>query len=92
MGMFDCIRFEYKLPKFHSLVEFQTKDTPAQCMENYRVSESGQLMLNGEKVDFSGDINFYANIENKGRWEQVEYQSIFWEGKLQKVKRINKGE
>jgi len=84
MGLFDDIRFEYKLPNGHSTHTFQTKDTDSQCLDLYVVDKKGFLTKDGEKLSFSGGINFYTDVKE----EWVEYQSIFWEGKLQKVKRI----
>lgn len=45
MGVFDYVKMEYPLPdRAHQDYEFQTKDTPAQWLEVYRVTREGRLI------------------------------------------------
>ncbi|MFN0178969.1 MAG: hypothetical protein ACKVZ0_09220 [Gemmatimonadales bacterium] len=43
--MFDYLRCRYPLPDgFTDDLEYQTKDTPAQCLEHYSITEDGRLL------------------------------------------------
>lgn len=43
MGLFDNIRCEYPLPDGSDAHEFQTKDTPSQCLDTYTIRSDGTL-------------------------------------------------
>ena len=44
MGMFDDITCEKELPGLTEKIAFQTKDTPAQYLEPYAITEAGRLV------------------------------------------------
>jgi hypothetical protein len=80
MGMFDYIRCKYPLPVAGANdTEFQTKDTPAQYLDHYEISETGELLHETyDTVDRSDPnatgLNRIFGImsrENK-KWEPVE--------------------
>lgn len=45
MGMYDVVKCEYPLPDGHNPTgeEYQTKDTPAQLLDTYRIAADGRL-------------------------------------------------
>ena len=58
MGMFDYLRCEYDLP-VEGLGDrmFQTKDTPAQWMDTYRIDANGQLWGQEYDIEDQSDPN-----------------------------------
>ena len=44
MGLFDYIRCKYRHEGIDPEAEYQTKDTPAQYMERYTITEDGRLI------------------------------------------------
>lgn len=52
MGMFDNVRCKYPLPIAGAgELEFQTKDTPEQFLENYEIREDGTLWLEDYDIE-----------------------------------------
>jgi hypothetical protein len=45
MGMFDNLICEYQLKEEHQAFLFQTKDTPNQFLDHYRIDRHGQLWV-----------------------------------------------
>jgi hypothetical protein len=56
MGMFDYVRCKYPLPVAGANdLQFQTKDTPEQYMENYEIRENGTLWLEYYDIEDRSD-------------------------------------
>jgi hypothetical protein len=78
MGMFDHITCKFGIAQEHKELEFQTKDTPNQSLDNYRIDDSGQLWVEDYDVEDRSDPNakgwdrFVGCITrvNK-RWEKI---------------------
>ena len=78
MGMFDTIRIETALPDGRDPTDlvFQTKDTPAQILESYRITEDGRLLerrvdrewLEDENAFFGG---VFSEIPGTERWVEI---------------------
>lgn len=75
MGMFDDIKCKYPLPmEGANALDYQTKDTDAQLLDNYEIREDGTLWH--ERYDSRYEENedapfgFYLRRDN-ARWEQV---------------------
>jgi len=69
MGMFDYLSCEYPLPEGAPVNGWQTKDTPAQYMETYRITRDGFLFdENGVALpDYHGDLWFsHSNVTSRG--------------------------
>ena len=91
MGLFDRIRCNYPMPlDGANALTYQTKDTPAQLLDNYEIRGDGTLWHQSvdyddganspfEPVRFTGDIRFYGRLVPSG-W--VEWLAIFAEGRL----------
>jgi hypothetical protein len=80
MGMFDTIKVKYLLPELPKLehpelIEWQSKDTDAQQMDNYEFRSDGTLWheeYDSETVEDPNPKNpfgFYLKRNNK-RWRQ----------------------
>jgi hypothetical protein len=63
MGMFDDVVCDYPLPEGAPRTGYQTKDTPAQMLDTYTITEDGRLVDDGGATldDFHGDLEFYAS-------------------------------
>jgi hypothetical protein len=79
MGMFDQIRSKYPLPlpEFQDM-EFQTKDTPNQFMDDYEIREDGTLWACEYDIEDRSDPNAKGIARMCGslarvnpRWVQV---------------------
>lgn len=59
MGMFDWIRCEYPLPDEPNgaSLRFQTKDTPNQMLDDYRIDVNGELWVTTYDIEDRGDPN-----------------------------------
>ncbi len=95
MGMFDRIYYEGK--------EYQTKDTPVQCLDTYEIRGDELWLKNVERVWVNDDDailgGYLKPISEK--WEAVPdfdgsiefyddkdiYIALFWEGKMIKIKK-----
>jgi hypothetical protein len=99
MGMFDTIRCEYPLPAPPQLagaqgLEYQTKDTPIQFFDNYKISADGFLYHLDYDIedrsdpidDFTDTIAFYtfACPEYSRGW--IEFEADFTNGKLTNIR------
>jgi hypothetical protein len=74
MGMFDYLRCRYALPvSGANELEFQTKDTDSQYLDNYEIREDGTLWhLVYEtrcEEDKKAPLGFWMYRDNK-RWER----------------------
>lgn len=83
MGMFDNIRCKYPLdtPGANDL-QYQTKDTPCQMLDNYEIREDGSLWVEMYELEDHGDptltgVARWAGAMTKVnlRWEPTEYYS-----------------
>ena len=78
MGMFDNLECEYPLPvKVDRGEPFQTKDTPAQFLDNYKIKEDGTLWHEKYDTEDRSDPNASGLDAFRGcatrvnkRWEQ----------------------
>jgi hypothetical protein len=63
MGMFDYIACDYPLPDGAPRTGYQTKDTPAQMLDTYTITEDGHLVDDSGATldDFHGDLDFYTS-------------------------------
>jgi len=59
MGMFDWIRCEYPLPDEPNgaSLRFQTKDTPNQMLDEYRIDANGELWVKTYDIEDRSDPN-----------------------------------
>ena len=81
MGLFDYVRCKYPLPvEGAKALEFQTKDTPAQYMENYEIREDGTLWHEEYDTVDKSDPNAKGLMRIRGmatrinhRWIQDDY-------------------
>lgn len=89
MGMFDWIRCEYPLPDEPNgaSIRFQTKDTPNQMLDEYRIDANGDLWVTTcetereERVtDFTGTINFYTSNLSGGTLSSDGYVWVTEDG------------
>lgn len=76
MGMFDDLRCKYPLPvKGANALAYQTKDTPAQYLDNYEIREDGTLWHEAYETRMeetkAAPLGFYLHRDNK-RWEPEE--------------------
>ena len=56
MGMFDDIKCKYPLPlDGANALDYQTKDTDAQNLDNYEIREDGTLWLENRAPDAAND-------------------------------------
>ena len=83
MGMFDNITYPSKFPG----IEFQTKDTPSQGLDNYEIREDGTLWYEEYDAKWVVDSNAlfggYIDQYNK-RWvhqEQFTGEIVFYDYK-----------
>ena len=88
MGMFDNIKSHYPLPVagFQDRV-FQTKDTPNQRLDNYKIHEDGTLWVEEYDIEDQSDCGIWER-ENPGL-EIPEYLTG-WESICGCMARINK--
>jgi hypothetical protein len=100
MGLFDNIRCHFPLPDgFEGDIEYQTKDTQAQYLDHYTITEDGRLVLDEkpeEAIPFHGALSFHAsNVCGSGPdgymtdddspgWSR-EYVALFDRGRLLKI-------
>jgi hypothetical protein len=77
MGMYDTLRCKYPLPaEGANDLEYQTKSTPAQGLDEYEIREDGTLWyreydvewVKDEEYSFTSSVMARMNL----RWEQVE--------------------
>lgn len=45
MSIYDEIKCDYELPFNLTGSTFQTKDTPSQCLDNYKIDKDGVLWV-----------------------------------------------
>lgn len=63
MGMFDYIVCEYPIREEHqSIDDWQTKDTPAQCLDVYIIAKDGRLLFE----DYDVEDRSKHTLENHG--------------------------
>ena len=90
MGMFDYVRCHYPLPvEGAAALEYQTKDTPAQWMDQYEIRDDGTLWHEEYDTEDRSDQNAegferifgIATRVNK-RWEPVTMtgEIVFYAG------------
>ena len=105
MGMYDTVKCEYALPLPEELskfdvkweeVEFQTQFSGWPAMEEYEITEDGQLyrwkresFLDDnkelERSNFSGEIPFYTLLERKDLDHFIQFKALFWKGDLREL-------
>lgn len=82
MGLFDYLHCEYPLPHGGNEVEFQTKDTPSQYCDHYKIDVNGALLYEehevedrGEKSASSGSLERISGCMTKvnKRWEPCAF-------------------
>lgn len=81
MGMYDTISVRYPLPVDPPLPigeKFQTKDLGCD-LDEYDLTEDGELHLDGSLCSFTGVVRFYAMLDGRG-W--VEFEAHFQGGWL----------
>lgn len=79
MGLFDYLRCNYPLPvEGAELLEYQTKDTPAQWMDQYEIRADGTLWHENYDTEDRSDPNaegfdrlFGCMTRVNKRWEPV---------------------
>lgn len=79
MGMFDYLTCKYRLPvEGADGLEFQTKDTPSQYLDQYEIREDGSLWHETYDIEDRSDPNaeglarfFGCASRVNNRWEQV---------------------
>lgn len=97
MGMFDTIYYKGK--------EYQTKDTPIQCLETYEIHDDELWFKNVERkwVDDETAILGGCLQPISEKWELIsdfdgsirfynkneEFIALFWEGKMIKIKQTS---
>ena len=97
--MFDYVRCFRPLPGDppKTVLEWQTKDTPAQALDTYEIREDGGLWgeeydiedhtrvnIRPAKCDMTGEVRFYGcEGHNIDRW--WEYSAYFINGELQSL-------
>jgi len=78
MGMFDYLRCKYPLPLdgYEDKI-FQTRDTDSQFMDNYEISQEGELFLENYEIEDRSDPakegmeKFYGMMTKVNlRWEK----------------------
>ncbi len=66
MGMFDHLKCDYPLPVEGANARiYQTKDTPAQLLDNYEIREDGSLWH--QSIDYNDDApaeSTFSPVEN----------------------------
>ena len=94
MGMFDYLRCDYSLPDSAcaQTLQFQTKDTPAQGMDQYELRYNGTLWhherrwrvttqrwipVAWQRVDYTGLLNFYEYDDQHTPKVWWEYEAMF---------------
>ena len=99
MGLYDNVRVDAPLPGSPSLSDdeavFQTKDFEDPCLNNYRITKDGRLMLEPWNCQdktppadqhYHGNLNFYTLTDNNKYG--LEYEARFTDGKLQEIKLV----
>jgi len=84
MGMFDNLRCEYPLPvDGANELLFQTKDTPVQCLDLYKIDADGQLWHENYDVEDQSDPNAEGFLRLAGcctrvnqRWEKENFSGV----------------
>lgn len=79
MGMFDYLRCEYPLPvDGANELEYQTKDTPSQFLENYKIEKDGTLSYESCRYEDRSDQTLSGIMRLAGMmtrivegWEKV---------------------
>lgn len=99
MGMFDYIRCNYPMPLEGANARiYQTKDTPAQLLDNYEIRVDGSLWHQSVDYDdkpilsdfepsvFTGEIRFYdfqqEDLGPSGPSGWIEWSAYFTKGKI----------
>lgn len=80
MGVYDQLRCKYPLPRPGANdLDYQTKDTPAQFIDNYEIREDGSLWHEAYDVEDRSDPNseglaalFGCMARVNPRWERVD--------------------
>lgn len=96
--MYDTLHCRYPLPVAGANArEYQTKDTPCLCLNQYEITENGALRHRNWDADrgvtsewfyhpdFNGEIRFY-DYELGGGW--IEFSAYFVNGVLQELRLI----
>ena len=82
MGMYDYLKVEYPLPDGHDPAgeEYQTKDTPAQYLDLYRITREGALEHQNYDTENRSDPNAEGIMGLLGcmtrvnqRWEPEQF-------------------
>jgi hypothetical protein len=78
MGMFDHVRCRYPLPDPEAQeLEYQSKSTPAQALDNYVITPDGNLLHEeyDTRMEESAEapFGFYPHRDNC-RWVAVDYR------------------
>jgi hypothetical protein len=77
MGMFDRVRCKYPLPDPDAQdLEFQSKTTPAQWLDDYIITQDGRLLheayeIRADESEDSSRGGFMERIDQ--RWETVDF-------------------
>jgi hypothetical protein len=69
MSIYDEIKFDYELPFNLTGSTFQTKDTPSQCLDNYKIDKDGVLWV--ERYNIEIDKNKFENNEIRGLLKKI---------------------
>lgn len=77
MGMFDYLKCKYPLPDAgDNDLEYQTKDTPAQFLDNYEIRADGSLW----HLDYDIEDKSDPNAEGLARWAgRISHVNERWE-------------
>lgn len=99
MGLFDYLRCDYKPETCGK--EFQTKDTPAQRLSNYKIDGEGRFWHKREKIDPGPRlrqirtqywIELYSFTgEIRFYDDDNEYSAYFEKGKVVQFNEVDKG-
>jgi len=92
MGLYDNITCKYPLPiPGANELEFQTKDTPRQDLDQYEIREDGTLWLflcgQWRQEDITGEIRFYTSLgERRQGW--LEFSAYFESGRVVRLNTV----
>ena len=78
MGMFDELKCKYLLPDpIHNTLDYQTKDTPAQFLDEYEIREDGTLWHEEYDLEDRSDPNAKGVMKLAGFMTKVNRQWHF---------------
>lgn len=69
VGMFDWIKCHCPLPREVQTAQFQTKDTPAQLLDNYEIRTDGTLWHEDYDIEDRSDPNATGLLALAGWWQ-----------------------